>query len=130
MLAPLLAILNAARGNGSISHWQYCVLVIVACGLLSPQPILTIYIMLSLTLLPTGSLFTQDSESWLYGGFRACVAVIPAFVITHDPKYLVLLLHGAIYDGCLKVNQTNGVRIAEYISGALIGFLNYNAVTV
>lgn len=87
--------------------------------------LLTVYVVLALTVLPTGNLFTQNAKSWLYGAMRASTAVIPAFVLTHDPKYLVLLLHGALYDLCLKINVKNGVRIAEYITGAILEILAY-----
>lgn len=123
IIAPLTAIINAAKGNASIPHWLHCVSIGISALAFADKPLLWFYVVMVMTILPTGRLFTKDTAAFRYGALRASLAVIPTVLITQNPLYFILLFQGLLYTYCLKFNQYTGVRNAEYVSGFILGTL-------
>ncbi len=128
LTAALLATMNMARGQGAISHRTW--IIFAAWIALSNSPnlagILHLYIILIVTLLPTGSTLLigiDGHKQAIWKGFVRNLPIMPALWLLHSWTGLILMMQGLLYFLCGKWKDPRATRVAEGLTGLILGLL-------
>lgn len=135
LTAVLLSLMNMCRGNATIKHWQWLALAawVIYCQTLSvTDTLLWMWIVIVVTIFATKPLLNavNGDKKGIAEGFVRNLAIIPALIFLHNWWPLVLLAQGLLYYICGKIWVNNSVRLAEGLTGLILGLLIIIPVTL
>lgn len=118
LYAALLALFNSARGNATITHGHWLVMV----WLITTSPEIMLLTVIT-TIFPT-RMMLPAIDGHIEGVWRGLLRNSPVLLVAWFTGHwmdAVLMLQPVVYYGCGKLFENEETRKAEYVTGLLLG---------
>ena len=118
LTCSLLMLFNMLRGQGAISHSHWVCMVWIITGSVPMMLISSV-----VTLEATSHLLDLEHGKVSWRAFVRNMPILPVLWYLHSYTGLVLLLQPLVYWLCGKWNDNRATRLAEGISGVMLGLV-------